>query len=243
MLTLRRFASPALALATLLAPAAVSAQAFPGVPLPSPPPPAPVFPGVPLPYAPLPVYAPLAPGELPPPGYGAYGPGATAPSDAPKRWYGWQVLIPTLASDALIIGAVAGSGSGGNASTVVGLAGLIGHGISGPIVHLVHGHPLRALASFGLEAALPGTVIGALLATPCTNDVCSSTVYLALIGLPVAFTAGTALDSSLIAWEDRPAKAFAGLSSFTVAPLVLPPLHTGSTPGPRPAGAALVGTF
>jgi hypothetical protein len=125
------------------------------------------------------------------------------------------------------------------------ITGLVGHGLSGPIVHLVHGHPLRALASFGLEAALPAAVFGLAMATPCHDEVCSTSLEIIAIGFPLALSAGTAIDSAALGWEDRvaPAKATTGLASFTVAPLVLPPLHTGSTTSPRPMGAAMVGTF
>ena len=247
MLNLRRFASTLVAACALLAPAAAHAQGFPGVPLPDPPPPvpAPVFPGVPLPYAPPPAYAPVSPQELPPDPAGPYAPGAFAPRDLGKKWYGWQILVPTLASDALLMGGAFSSGNGGSASVGMIITGLVGHGLSGPIVHLVHGHPLKALASFGLEAALPAAIFGAAMASPCSDEVCSTSLMIAVVGLPVAFTAGTAIDSAALGWEDRvtPAKATTGLGSITVAPLVLPPLRTGSTTSPRPMGASLVGTF
>lgn len=199
-----------LCLAALCAPASALAQEFPGIPL---------GPVVPAPsWAPPPVEAP------PPPG--------------PQRWYGWQILLPTLASDAMILGGVLGSSE--KAGTGVLVAGLIGHGISGPIVHLAHGKPLKALASFGLEAALPGAMIAIGALSPCNDDFCGANLAALAIGVPIALTAGAVIDSSALAWEERSRPS---ATSISLAPLVLPPPHIGAGSTPRPAGVSLVGTF
>jgi hypothetical protein len=125
----------------------------------------------------------------------------------------------------------------------VAIAGLVGHGISGPIVHLAHGHPLLALGSFGLEAGLPALTVGLALGTRC-SDLCDTNVLVLVVGTPIALSIGTAIDSAALAWEDRPkAREGALAPAVRIAPLVLPPLRTGSLRLPSPAGAALVGRF
>jgi hypothetical protein len=183
--------------------------------------------------APYPPFLPTGP-ELPPPDDGRR---------ARKRWYGWQILIPTLASDTIgIVGVFTSNGY--PTGLGVAIAGLVGHGISGPIVHLAHGHPLTALASLGLEGALPGAVLGLGLGS-CTSqtDGClGGLLFTLFVGLPIALTAGTSIDSAALAWEDRP-RNDALTPTVRVAPLVLPPLRMGTVHLPPPAGAALVGTF
>jgi hypothetical protein len=66
----------------------------------------------------------------------------------------WQILAPTAASDAMMFGGV--FGFGGPVGKGFTIAGAVVRGISGPIVHLVHGHPRKALGSFALEGVLPG---------------------------------------------------------------------------------------
>ena len=230
MLNLRHFASASLLLATLGAPAAARAQGFPGIPVPPPPD--------------APPYAPRTLAEAPPPDWGRYEPGRWGQREPKQQWYGWQILLPTLASDAVFIGGVASSATF-DGGLYVALAGLVGHGFSGPIVHLAHGHPLKALASLGLEAALPAAFLATALLSPCNGgDVCAGPLFAGLIGVPIALTAGAAIDSSALAWEDCPAApARAGSVSYSLAPLMLPSLKVGVPQTPRPAGVALVGTF
>jgi hypothetical protein len=127
---------------------------------------------------------------------------------------------------------------GTSAGPPVALVGLIGHGISGPIVHLAHGRPLAALGSLGLEAGLPALTVGLALGPTCTGN-CVSQFWWLLIATPIALSIGTAVDSAALAWEDRPKVK----PTVSVAPLVLPPLRMGTLHLPSPAGAALVGTF
>jgi hypothetical protein len=157
------------------------------------------------------------------------------------------VLLPTLLSDALTIGGLVGGigGSGSTAGFAVAITGLVGHGISGPIVHLAHGHPLKALASLGLEAALPGAFIGLMFATSHScEDICAGPVLFGLVGVPLAMTVGPAVDSAALSWEDPPsAKDAAAKPSLHVAPLMLPSLKVGAGRASSPGGVSLVGTF
>jgi hypothetical protein len=229
MLNLRHLASATFALATVCAPAAARAQTFPGIPLPNEPP---------APYA-----AP-SPSELPPPVAWGY-----ERQYVPKQWYGWQILIPTLASDALILGGAIGAGAassstGSNVAAGMVVGGLAGHGLSGPIVHLAHGHPLKALASLGLEGALPTAFILAATLTPCNGEICGGNILAGVIGVPIALTAGAAIDAAALAWEDAPGPRYrTGLASISLAPQMVAPPTVGASQVPRPTGVALVGTF
>jgi len=208
------------------------APQLPGAPLPAPPP----FPAASLPLGPAPQTDPAGP-QAPH--------GSTSPSPLPaKSWYGWQILIPTAAADALVLTSLY-AGQGSSAAAGFTLAGLIGRGLSGPIVHLAHHRPLTALASFGLEAALPALVLTAAFTASCHDqNVCAGELFAFVVGLPIALTVGPAIDSTALAWEDRPASSdkAAGVT-FSVAPLVLPSPRPGTAHAPAPTGIALVGTF
>jgi hypothetical protein len=235
MSNLRRFAS-ALCLGAVALPASALAQELP-------------FPEV-LPERAPP--APIVPPPVEPPTTGGAS-GQRESSSVRKRWYGWQVLIPNLVSDVVFTGGAIGwlgnytYFSPVNAGLGVAIAGLAVHGISGPIVHLAHGHPLKALASFGLEAALPGAIFGLTYAAVSTSQPDSTGVgpfLLLVIGMPIAWTAGTTVDIAALSWEDpSTAKRTAAQPSLHVAPLMLPPLKVGAVRAPSPGGVSLMGTF
>lgn len=240
----RRFAfSAALTLGLVCAPAAARAQDTPGPP-PFPVTPQPQFPGTPL----GPVLVPVSP-------QGSWGPNSYPPPASPlpssKHWYGWQILAPTLPSQVAAMTSLTISGFAPSPTLPLTVLGFVGAGISGPIVHLVHQQPMKALASFGLEAALPAALLigGIASAAACADndaeDICIGPALLLLIGLPIALSAGLAIDSAALAWEDRPAtSAKAPAVNFSVAPLALPPLRLGAAHlAPPPVGIALVGTF
>jgi hypothetical protein len=218
----RRFAFlSALSLGFLCAARSAGAQDAPHAP----PPP---FPGVPL--GPVDAPAPVLP-------------------EPKKQWYGWQILLPTIALDLTMFGSEL---SGSSTGQYIALASLVGRGITGPIVHLAHGHPLKALASLGLEGALPGLVLAAFFAQvkqcrTASSDgaFCVAPLVTALVGMPIALTLGAAVDSGALAWEDNPAAQRPGQKiTWTVAPIVLPPLHAGTAHvGPTPVGGGLVGMF
>jgi hypothetical protein len=177
------------------------------------------------------------------------------------RWYGWQILTPTLASDTIALagffsGPVVTSSPGPQpaAGWAIFAVGLIGRGISGPIVHLAHHRPAKALASLALEAALPAAALGAVFASAAAGNGGGggdddfpnlAPFFLGISLVPLAFSAGTAIDSAALAWEDRPPPSQSAQAvTWSVAPLTLPALHAGAAhPGPVPMGAGLVGTF
>lgn len=93
----------------------------------------------------------------------------------------------------------------------------------------MHGHPLKALASFGLEAVLPSLFVTAAFALPCHEEICSANYVAFYIATPIALSAGLAIDSAALAWEDAPPpRVRAARPSFGVSPLVLPPLRVGA---------------
>ncbi len=209
------------------------------------------FPGVPL--------GPVLPGQnpgapvytLPPPGWVLVP--AASPSPPPpapptqSSWYGWQILVPTLVLDITMIGSfVAGASSESGAGSAVAVAAFIARGLTGPIVHLAHHQPLRALGSLALEGALPAIFLVGAFAPHC-SDFCEGSLLSLIVGLPIALTAGTAIDVGALGYEPGPAKAQGPAEPaprWSLAPLVLPPLHLGAAhAGPTPAGAAAVGTF
>lgn len=75
------------------------------------------------------------------------------PPPPETRWYGWQGLIAD-ASSLLLIGSV------GSGRTIGAGLGAIGYVTAPPIIHLAHGHPVKALASFGMRAAAVAVPVG-----------------------------------------------------------------------------------
>lgn len=177
-------------------------------------------------------------------------PGATPWALPPtKQWYGWRILIPTIALDATMISTFF---AGGKDGPYIAFGALVARGITGPIVHLVHGHPLKALGSLALEGALPGVFVGAMYAEvqQCNtstgdDDFCVAPILTLIVAMPIALTAGAVIDSTVLAWEDRPnVQGPDPKVRWSVAPIALPPLRVGAAhAGPMPMGAGVVGTF
>ncbi len=112
-----------------------------------------------------------------------------------RRWYGWQTLLV----DALSIGfAVATAGRGGELGLGVYVFGA-------PVVHAAHGHPGKALGSFGLRLGAPfvGAFIGSSGADcsgPDREDFCG--LGEALEGALIGASFAIAVDAIVIANED-----------------------------------------
>jgi hypothetical protein len=231
---------------TLVSASASLAQALPpptaDTAVPLAPPGAPQAPAAPPPIAaPAPFGSPIA--AAPPPYFVA------SEQPPPRRWYGWQILIPALAGDALVYAsAFAGGNSYGLARTPVfyGLftVGLLGRGIAGPIVHLAHGHLLKALASLGLDLGLPGAVAITAFALPCGSDdggeSCYSRYFTLFIGVPITLMAGLVVDTVVLAKDPVPRAVASPAPTWSLAPVVLPPSAHGAR---APAGLAVVGSF
>jgi hypothetical protein len=195
-----------------------------------------------------------APSPAPPPAWGS-GPGLGAPppddSFRPRRrWYGWQILLPGILSDFLgIIGAFA--------FEPLLVVGMVGHGITGPIVHFAHGQPAKAGASFLLSAVLPLAAAGStfLSSNMCRGD-CIGPIVIGVISIPATVIGGMVVDAVILAHEDvtvREATSRApGGPVFSLAPFLVAPLRAdqGMASARRkgwgreaPIGLSVVGRF
>jgi hypothetical protein len=118
------------------------------------------------------------------------------------QWYGWQ----TLAADAGALGAgLMTKGATGNSTAAVLVFGS-GYAFGAPVVHLVHGSPLKAGASFALRLALPtfGGLVGSSLES--CDFKCTGGVYM-VSGVLIGYVAAVTLDSVVIARERVPTTA------------------------------------
>ena len=143
---------------------------------------------------------------------------AAAISDAPEAtaqaqvrteriWYGWQPLAGDLmAAGVFTLGAAGESGN-------VELAGAAIFPLAAPLIHLAHGHPLRALGSFGLRLAVPigGFFLGASV-QPMFDKNCAQEELCGLGGAIIGGRAGTlvaaVIDDGVLSWDEKPAASF-----------------------------------
>ncbi|GAC1579466.1 MAG: hypothetical protein NVS3B20_10420 [Polyangiales bacterium] len=82
-------------------------------------------------------------------------------------WYGWQNMIVGHASLA-----VAAANLAGRTDPVWTLVPLSGYALGGPLVHLMHDHPIRAGVSFASNVGIPALrgLIGSKMAAGCHSD-------------------------------------------------------------------------
>ena len=77
----------------------------------------------------------------------------TAPA---TEWYGWEQLASDAGSTLLALGALGMSNEANGTPgefLAVGSAG--GYLVASPLIHSIHGHPMKALLAVGLRLALP----------------------------------------------------------------------------------------
>jgi hypothetical protein len=113
------------------------------------------------------------------------------PTRPRRRWYGWQTL---LADGAIGLIAIAMAESDAE-DAALAFAG-VGFTLSGPIVHLAHGHPGKTVASL----ALRGGAVALIAAGAGTCDLrggCGMLVF-GVLGVPAAIV----VDAAVIARED-----------------------------------------
>jgi hypothetical protein len=137
-----------------------------------------------------------------------------------RRWYGWQ----TLMVDGLCL-----------VTTPVGV-GLPGLVLGAPIVHLVHRQVAAAAASFAMRGA--GAAVVALWATSADShgDFGGIEVAIRAIGGGIlVHSIATAIDASVFAYDDRPAKPRYDASRPTV--------RVSPSGGPGSVTLGLTGTF
>jgi hypothetical protein len=208
-------AAPASAPAPAAAPAAASELAPAPAPAPaSAPTQAPPRPGMGpwmpppkgQPYGPYPPYANPYPGwRLEP---------ASDKNEGAKVWYGWQSLIGIIPSHLFIVAATL------TPLDALGYIGALGHCLTSPIVHWVHGNVGRGFLSLGLNTGLPAIGLYGLLESR-SEGFAIALLSIGMIGWPV-------IDTALLSYEetdtDKKAKKkseFAlGVQSLGVAPIL-----------------------
>jgi hypothetical protein len=86
----------------------------------------------------------------------------------PHPWYGWKTLFVDAISFTLMFAAEEGD------AAALGVIGLGGYVLGGPLIHLGHGEPLNGLGSFGLRLGLPaaGGLIGSTVPYDCSGFLC-----------------------------------------------------------------------
>ncbi len=126
------------------------------------------------------------------------------------RWYGGYTLMTDGIS---LAAALAGGLAEPEGEALFVLAGG-GYLFGAPIVHLIHGNPGRAAASWGLRAALPVAFfgVGTVIEDCAGHDFCG---YGSLvIGVPLGMVAAIALDAAVLARDtEKRAVAFAPTAS------------------------------
>jgi hypothetical protein len=137
-------------------------------------------------------------------------------------WYGAPVLVMDAAAVTTMT-----TGWVGMRNADVWLAGAGLHLVGAPIVHVIHGHPLRALGSFGLRVgglllgSLVGGYLGGAFARPNTHcgDTCGydglgAIATGAVVGVDVTATGVSVLDAALLSYETPHAHAAGSLVPY-----------------------------
>jgi hypothetical protein len=151
-----------------------------------------------------------------------------APETIEER-YGWQILLADLA--AIAAGAATEEGE-------ITLAAYLG---GGPVIHLAHGSPGRAMGSLALRAGLP--LAGALLGVAIEEPSCEGEFLCGVGGLIIGGTLGvltaSAIDIGVLAKKSRRVERPRGLlrlGSIDANPSLAPTRDHGMSLG-------LSGTF
>ncbi len=169
-------------------------------------------------------------------------------TDAPRTWYGWQVLAVDGASalsltTAAVLASTAfgarGSGLADGASLGLLFGGAGIYMLGSPIVHAAHGRPAATAASVGVRVGLltAGYLLGGSMAPPCQArkhaerkhdefafdfDICTNGlkygIYGALLGAVVASVA----DASILAYAAPPRREPTRRPTLGLAPQVDP---------------------
>jgi hypothetical protein len=143
-------------------------------------------------------------------------------SDEPRiesRWYGDETLLMDGASAAVALLAVLADDE--LASPILGFASIGGYVAGGPMMHVRHHAPGRALGSVALRVGLP--LLGLAPALACSGrerDGCGEAIGAVLIGLPLGIGAAIAIDAAVLAREDVPVYDEHARIHFGISPLV-----------------------
>ncbi|MBI3204298.1 MAG: hypothetical protein HYZ29_22365 [Myxococcales bacterium] len=114
------------------------------------------------------------------------------PEQKPReRWYGGEILLADVASITLLFAAPP--------------VGAVGYLFGGPIVHAAHGEGGNSVGSFGVRVAMP--MLGALGGCAISGDSGDwGCLPGAVLGLGAGVIAASAIDASVIAYQEQPAR-------------------------------------
>ena len=139
-----------------------------------------------------------------------------APASGPEQhWYGYQTLLADCG--ALAIG-IPSSGA----------LVLPGYLLGGPLVHALHGEPMRALADFGLRVAMPlaaGSLAGGSYYLLTKENGLGLVAFTALGGIAGALGA-ISIDAALLGWDRIPAGMPPAAGAFSIRPTATVGSHT-----------------
>jgi hypothetical protein len=166
---------------------------------------------------------------------------AAEKTPAEPRWYGYQ----TLTLDGVALGVTA---AGVAQKSTLPAVGLVTYVVGAPIVHVVHGHGIKALADLGLRVgapiggALAGAIIGVAVLPRSADafDGLANMYYGFVVGGLLGIGSAVAVDAAFLAREDAPKKDKADDASRTSASVQWTPTVA---PSPGGATAGVVGTF
>lgn len=125
---------------------------------------------------------------------------------APRRvWYGWQTLLTDAAAVTLVsVGVRAKSG-------LLAGTGAFSYAFGGSVVHGMHEHTYKALASFGVRIGAP--ILGFVLGAASADSNCAKTDYdcqddlgPAFSGFLIGVLTASAFDAAILAHEDEKSK-------------------------------------
>ncbi len=130
---------------------------------------------------------------------------AETPADPPRRsWYGLQTLV---ADGGAIAGGIATSGT----------LFLPGYLLGAPIVHAIHGRPLRGLVDLGLRLGMP--LAGASLLGGArylaTRESGPSLLTFSVLGAASGAVTAVSVDATVLAWDDAGARK---QNAFSISP-------------------------
>lgn len=130
----------------------------------------------------------------------------STPAEPASAWYGQPILVADVAALGLVLTGLASSRSSPTAAKVLVLGGLATYGLGGPIVHLAHDNPGRALGSVGLRVGMP--VVAGLIGIAVEKSSCQPAEWFCgVAGMTLGGLAGiagaVAVDAAVLAWAPR----------------------------------------
>jgi hypothetical protein len=145
------------------------------------------------------------------------------PSPAPPetRWYGWQTLTTDAVAVSLLL-----SGVGPDANLTALEVGMGTFGLGGPIVHVAHGRPVIAAASFLARVALPtaGYFVGEAVQNchheTSEEDEMSCAPIGSILGGLLGVAIASGIDAAVFANEDVKPERPSSSAGLTVSPAI-----------------------